>query len=75
MTWASNYGATHRSLGSLDTKRAKRITKTCLDCPAVIDGPGKKRCAPCYAAIMQVRAAANSKRQSLAKKAKNGAIA
>lgn len=76
MTWARNFGDSHRgSIGSLDTKRAKKIIKRCLDCGTGIEGPGKKRCAPCYDIVLQARNRANSKRHHLAKKAKNGANA
>lgn len=70
MTWARNWGESRRSIGSTETKRAKCITRKCLDCPSLISGPGKKRCKPCYATILQARAVARSKRQYLAKKAK-----
>lgn len=75
MTWASNWGESHRSLGSTETKRAKRITRKCLDCPSLISGPGKKRCGPCYDIVLRARAAATSKRRHLAKKAQNGGAA
>jgi hypothetical protein len=72
MTWARNHGD-RNSISSLDTRRAKKITKVCPDCGTGIPNI-KKRCAPCYSVKLQARAAAASKQRHSAKMAqKSGA--
>lgn len=75
MTWASNFGAIRHSIGSLETKRAKKVQKLCIDCGAGIAMGRKVRCSPCYSVILEIRNRATSKRYYEAKKAKNGGAA